>query len=343
MQAAQYIGNASFAVVEGNTEMPKSDEATVAVGYVGICGTDIHIYHGAMDHRVECPQVIGHEMAGRLTQLGDGVSDFAVGEKVVVRPLDYCGNCPACDRGHSHICHNLKFMGIDSPGALQSNWTVKARTLHKLPEHVSLREGALVEPLAVAVHDVSRARVAPGEDVVVLGGGPIGQLIGAVARVEGARVLVSEINPERRAFAEKQGLEVFDPSAGDLVAKVMEWTDGKGADVVFEVAGVQPTVEAMTEVAAVRGRICIVAIHGEAPPVDLFKFFWREIEMLGARVYTAEDFDRAIELIANGALDASSFITEEFPIERIADAFENLEKNGASIKSLISVEGEIDQ
>lgn len=343
MQAARYLGNASFDVVEGNAEAPGVGEVTVAVGYVGICGTDMHIYHGAMDHRVSCPQVIGHEMSGVVRALGDGVEDFSVGDKVVVRPLDYCGDCPACNRGHSHICHNLKFMGIDSPGALQSSWTVKSRTLHKLPDHVSLREGALVEPLSVAVHDVARARVAAGEDVVVLGGGPIGQLIAAVCRADGARVLISEINPQRRQFADKQGIETFDPSAGNLVDHVMGWTEGKGADVVFEVAGVKPTVEAMTEVAAVRGRICIVAIHGEAPPVDLFKFFWREIEMLGARVYTAEDFDRAIALIATGAIDANAFITEEFPIERIADAFHNLETNTASMKSLIAVEGAIDQ
>ncbi|MEM8724817.1 MAG: alcohol dehydrogenase catalytic domain-containing protein [Pseudomonadota bacterium] len=339
MQAATYQGNATFTVVEGSKTAPNADEAAVTVGYVGICGTDMHIYHGAMDHRVEVGQVIGHEMAGKINALGADVEGFEVGDRVVVRPLDYCGVCPACKRGHSHICHNLKFMGIDSPGAMQSSWTVKTRTLHKLPDHVTLRQGALVEPLAVAVHDVSRARVAPGEDVVVLGGGPIGQLIAAVARADGARVLVSEINPQRREFAEKQGIEVFDPSAGDLVEKVMEWTGDKGADVVFEVAGVMPTVQAMTEVAAVRGRICVVAIHGEAPPVDLFKFFWRELELLGARVYTAEDFERAIELIATGAIDADAYITEEFPLDQIAEAFENLEKNTASIKSLIAVEG----
>jgi len=343
MQAARYLGNASFDVVEGNSDAPAADEATVAVGYVGICGTDMHIYHGAMDHRVSCPQVIGHEMAGVVRALGDGVDGYSVGDKVVVRPLDYCGDCPACNRGHSHICHNLKFMGIDSPGALQSSWTVKSRTLHKLPDHVSLREGALVEPLSVAVHDVSRARVSAGEDVVVLGGGPIGQLIAAVCRAEGARVLISEINEQRRQFATEQGIETFDPSKGDLIKKVMEWTEDKGADVVFEVAGVKKTVEVMTEIAAVRGRICIVAIHGEAPPVDLFKFFWREIDMMGARVYTAEDFDRAIELIATGAIDAGAFITEEFPIDKIGDAFENLATNTASMKSLIVVEGAIDQ
>lgn len=339
MQAATYQGNATFNVTEGSSTPPQAGEVAVTVGYVGICGTDMHIYHGAMDHRVEVGQVIGHEMSGIIHTVGPDVTDFAAGDRVVVRPLDYCGDCPACNRGYSHICHNLKFMGIDSPGALQTSWTVKARTLHKLPDHVALRQGALVEPLAVAVHDVSRARIAPGEDVVVLGGGPIGQLIAAVARADGARVLVSEINSPRRDFAQSQGIEVFDPSSGDLVEKVMEWTDGKGADVVFEVAGVMPTVQAMTEVAAVRGRICVVAIHGEAPPVDLFKFFWRELELLGARVYTAEDFERAIELIANGSIDADAYITEEFPLDQIAQAFDNLEKNTASIKSLIAVEG----
>jgi len=336
MTAAQYIGNKSFDVVAGSKVGPAADEVRLDVGYVGICGTDMHIYHGVMDQRVGPPQVIGHEMSGVIAEIGDGVDGFEVGERVVVRPLDYCGECPACDEGHSHICHNLKFMGIDSPGALQSSWTVKSRTLHKLPENVTMEQGALIEPLSVACHDVARARLVAGEKAVVLGGGPIGQLIAQVAKGIGADVLISEVSDVRRDFAEDSGVKTVNPVDEDVKAVVDEWTGGKGADVVFEVTGVAPAVESMTELAAVRGRICMVAIHADAPPVNLFHFFWKELEMVGARVYEAVDFDKAIAMVADGDIDLEPFITSINSIQDIATAFSSMDGNPAGMKALIS-------
>ena len=278
MVAARYIGNKGFDLVAGEELAPKAGEVRLNVGYVGICGTDMHIYHGVMDQRVSIPQTIGHEISGVVAEIGEGVSDFTVGEKVVVRPLDWCGECPTCESGHTHICQNLKFMGIDTPGAFQSSWTVKARTLHKLPAGVNLKQGALVEPLSVACHDVRRSRLQAGEKVVVLGGGPIGQLVAAVAKSVGAEVLVSEPNESRRAFADELGVKSVNPIEQDLAAYVDEWTATKGADVVFEVSGVKPAIDAMTQVAGRRGRIVMVAIHSTKPEIDLFQFFWKELE-----------------------------------------------------------------
>ncbi|MGB5510844.1 MAG: alcohol dehydrogenase catalytic domain-containing protein [Woeseiaceae bacterium] len=340
MTAAQYIGNKSFDVVTGNTVAPAPGEVRLDVGFVGICGTDMHIYHGVMDKRVAPPQVIGHEMSGVIAELGADVEGFAVGDRVVVRPLDYCGDCPACDAGHSHICHNLKFMGIDSPGALQSSWTVKSRTLHKLPDNVTMKQGALIEPLSVACHDVARARLVAGEKAVVLGGGPIGQLIAQVAKGIGAEVMISEVSDVRRKFAEQSGVKTVNPVDEDVKAVVDEWTGGKGADVVFEVTGVAPAVESMTELAAVRGRICMVAIHSAAPPVNLFHFFWKELEMVGARVYEAADFDQAIAMVANGDLDLEPLITSVNSIQDIGTAFSSMDGNPAGMKALIKCGGE---
>ncbi|MEI8641216.1 alcohol dehydrogenase catalytic domain-containing protein [Pseudoalteromonas sp. Hal099] len=169
MQAAEYIGNKSFRIVAGQAIKPQADEVRLDVGFVGICGTDMHIYHGVMDQRVNPPHTIGHEISGVVAELGSNVTNLQVGDRVVVRPLDYCGDCPACNAGHSHVCHNLKFMGIDSVGAFQNSWTVKARTIHKLPDNVSLEQGALIEPLSVACHDISRSRLKAGEKAVVIG------------------------------------------------------------------------------------------------------------------------------------------------------------------------------
>ncbi|AMX02877.1 zinc-dependent alcohol dehydrogenase [Microbulbifer thermotolerans] len=334
--AAQYVGNRSFEILEGRVDAPSAGEVRLRVGYVGICGTDMHIYHGLMDHRVQPPQVVGHEMSGVVDAVGADVTGFSVGDRVVVRPLDYCGDCPACREGYSHICHNLKFMGVDSEGAFQSYWNVKARTLHKLPEHVSLKQGALIEPLAVACHDVSRARLKAGEKAVILGGGPIGQLIAQVAIGIGAEVMISEPSPERRSFATSNGVLAVNPVEQDLKSAVDEWTGGKGADVVFEVSGVQPAVDVMTEIAAVRGRICMVAIHSSKPQVDVFKFFWRELELVGARVYEAEDFERAIDMVADGKIDLEPFISKVAQLDQIDSAFSSMDGNPSGMKALVS-------
>ncbi|MBU2880816.1 alcohol dehydrogenase catalytic domain-containing protein [Psychrosphaera sp. B3R10] len=337
MLAAQYIGNKNFNIVEGQALKPGAGEVRLNVGYVGICGTDMHIYHGVMDQRVNPPATIGHEISGVVAELGDGVTGFSIGDKVVVRPLDWCGECPTCNAGYTHICQNLKFMGIDSPGAFQNSWTVKSRTLHKLPANVDLQQGALIEPLSVACHDIRRSRLQAGEKVVVLGGGPIGQLVAAVAKSVGAEVLVSEPNESRRAFAtEKLGVSAVNPIDTDLAKFVDEWTETKGADVVFEVSGVKPAIDAMTQIAGRRGRIVMVAIHAQAPEIDLFQFFWKELELLGARVYEAADFDWAVELISSGKIDVRPFISSVNELKDIGKAFAGMDNNPTGMKALVS-------
>ncbi|MBD0411216.1 zinc-dependent alcohol dehydrogenase [Pseudoalteromonas distincta] len=336
MQAAEYIGNKSFRIVAGQAIKPQADEVRLDVGFVGICGTDMHIYHGVMDQRVNPPHTIGHEISGVVAELGSNVTNLQVGDRVVVRPLDYCGDCPACNAGHSHVCHNLKFMGIDSVGAFQNSWTVKARTIHKLPDNVTLEQGALIEPLSVACHDIARSRLKAGEKAVVIGGGPIGQLVALVAKSVGAEVLISEVNNERRKFSARFDIETINPLEQDLQDYVSKWSDGKGADVVFEVSGVQPAVEAMTQIAAVRGRICMVAIHSQKPPVDLFQFFWRELELVGARVYEDADFEMAIDLVASGKVNLEPFITSVSELADISSAFASMDNNPTGMKALVS-------
>ncbi|MEV7429702.1 alcohol dehydrogenase catalytic domain-containing protein [Nocardioides sp. NPDC092400] len=321
-------------VGEAEPAPPGPGEVQVEVAYVGICGTDLHILHGSMDARVSMPAVIGHEMSGRVAAVGEGVTGWATGDPVTVMPLDWDGTCPACRAGHQHVCQNLDFVGIDSPGALQGRWNVRADLLVPLPRDLSLEHAALVEPVAVAVHDVRRSGLGAGDRVVVLGGGPIGVLIGIVARHAGAEVLVSEPDPGRRALVEGLGLETLDPTAADLVGAVDERTGGAGADVVFEVSGAAPAVLAATSVAKVRGTVVVVAIHPRPVPVDLQRVFWRELRLLGARVYERTDFERAVELLAAGVVPAAGLVTEVVGISRVADAFAALE-SGQAMKVLV--------
>jgi (R,R)-butanediol dehydrogenase / meso-butanediol dehydrogenase / diacetyl reductase len=329
MSAVYYQGGGKFAFGDARPEPPGAGDVRLDVAYCGVCGTDLHIAHGAMDARVHPPQVIGHEMSGTVAELGADVGGFSVGDPVVVRPLDTRGETPA-DRGFSHIGRNLKFLGIDAPGALQASWTVPAFTLHRLPPGVDLRLAALAEPLAVACHDVRRGEVAAGETAVVIGGGPIGLLIALVARAREARVLVVEPDPARRSLAQELGLAAFDPQ-DDLAGAIGEG----GAEVVFEVSGSAAGILAATKDASIRGRVVVVAIFPEPKPVALFDLFWKELEVRGARVYEPEDFEAAIELIAGGTLPLERVITGVEPLERVPALFDELRAGRSAMKILV--------
>jgi len=218
---------------------------------------------------------------------------------------------------------------------MQSSWAVPASVLHRLPAALDLRHAALVEPVAVACHDVQRSRLAFRERALVIGFGPIGTLIALVAREAGGRITVAEVNSARRAMAEALGFACVDPQSVDAAA-LIEMTDGKGFDVVFEVAGAQPAVDLAVAAAAARGRIVMVAIHAKPAELDLFRVFWRELELLGARVYRPDDFEQAIRLLAAGTIPADRLITETIDLDHIAEAFDGAHRG---MKTLLSIGG----
>lgn len=334
MQAVTYIGNSTVELTTRDQLAPGAGEVQIAVAYTGICGTDLHVLHGSMDARVSLPAVLGHEMSGRIAAVGDGVEDWVVGDPVTIMPLDWCGQCPACRAGHQHICQNLDFIGIDSPGSLQGRWNVPAHVLVRLPESLRLDHAALVEPVAVSVHDVRRAGLQAGEKAVVIGGGPIGVLIATAARHTGAEVVVIELDPSRRRMIQDLGFDVLDPTAQDQVEWVEEWTGGAGADVVFEVSGAPAAVLGATALAKVRGRLVIVAIHPQPRPLDLQRVFWRELSIVGARVYERPDFETAVDMLTDGVVPAEQLITAIVPLADTAGAFDKL-ASGQAMKVLI--------
>jgi (R,R)-butanediol dehydrogenase/meso-butanediol dehydrogenase/diacetyl reductase len=334
MTAVYYRGGGSFAVGACETGAPADDEVTVEVAYCGICGTDLHIAQGHMDGRVRAPQVIGHEAAGRIAAVGADVDSLAVGEAVVVRPLDTRGETPA-DKGFAHVARHLRFLGIDSPGALQTRWNVPAFTVHRVPPGTDLRLAALVEPLAVACHDVARSGLRPGETALVIGGGPIGVLIALVARSRGGRVVVSELSDRRLRLCRELGLETVDPRDGDVAAVIKQLTDGRLADVVFEVSGSAAGLALTTKTAGIRSRIVVVAIFPEPQPVSLFDLFWKELELYGARVYEPSDFERAIALVHARALPLDRLVTSVEPLQALPELFPALVRGGEEMKVLV--------
>jgi 2-desacetyl-2-hydroxyethyl bacteriochlorophyllide A dehydrogenase len=337
MRASFYERNQRFRIGEAPMPAPAADEALLRVRRVGICGTDLHIFQGHLDHRIPLGGTIGHETLAEIAE-APAASGFRAGERVVVEPLKTCGACRACRMGGAYLCYRLRVLGVEESGGMQEYWAVPVANLMRVPATLGDDEAAMIEPLAVATHDVRRAEVKAGDTVLVFGGGPIGALIAMVARRRGARVVVSEVNPFRVDILRKLGLDVVGPGQ-DLEAFVETWTGGDGADVVFEVTGNPAAVRAMTDMVRVWGTISMVAIHGEPLPVDLYRFFARELTMHGSRLYSRQDWEEAIGLAASGAVTLPPLVSRRIPLESLQQGMEEALRGGPVMKVLIDLGG----
>ena len=335
MRAAFYQGARTFTTGEMEKPALGGDEALLRVRRVGICGTDLHIFQGHLDHRVPKGGVIGHETFGEVVE-APGTSGFTSGDRVVVEPVVCCGACRACRMGASYLCYQLKVLGVDLPGGMREYWAVSASRLLRVPDSISDDHAALIEPLAVAVHDVNRADVKRGDAVLVFGGGPIGTLIALVARHRGARVAVAEVNPFRLDILEAFGLERVGPGT-DVVKWTDQWTDGTGVDVAFEVTGNPLAARTVADVVRVWGTVSIVAIHAEPVPVNLYQMFARELVMHGSRLYARADWEEAIRLVASGAVPVGPLVSRRIPLESLQRGMEEALGGGPVMKVLVEV------
>src|SRR5688572_18657437 len=335
MKASFYRGNRRFETGSALMPQPAAGEALLRVRQVGICGTDLHIFQGHLDHRVPRGGIIGHETFAEVVS-APGSSGFAEGDRVVVEPVQFCGTCRACRMGATYLCYQLKVLGVDVTGGMQEYWAVPAARLLKLPDGVSDHDAPLIEPLAVATHDVTRAGVKPGDRVVVFGGGPIGTLIALVSRQRGADVKVSEINPHRVEMLKRFGLSAIGP-AEDVKAVVNDWTDGNGADIAFEVSGSADAAALVTEVVRVWGTVSIIAIHSEPVPMHLDSLFARELTVHGSRLYARAAWEEAIRLVATGAVDVAPLVSRVIPIDDLQHGMEEALGGGPVMKVLVQV------
>jgi (R,R)-butanediol dehydrogenase/meso-butanediol dehydrogenase/diacetyl reductase len=337
MRASHYLGDRTFRTAPASMPVPAAGEALLRVRRVGICGTDLHIFQGHLDHRVPRGGIIGHETFAEVREAPAG-SGFQPGDRVVVEPVLSCGTCRACRMGAPYVCYALKVLGVDVPGGMQDYWAVPTARLLKVPGSLTDDHAALIEPLAVATHDVTRAQVKAGNAVVVLGGGPIGCLIALVCRHRGARVKVVEINPFRLDLLTGFGLETIGPDQ-NAVQAVSDWTGGDGADIVFEVTGNPAAVRLMTDLVRVWGTISVVAIHAEPMPVNLYPMFARELTMHGSRLYTRGAWEEAIRLASTGAVPVGPLVSRRIPLEELQQGMEAALGGGPVMKVLVDLVG----
>lgn len=335
MRASFYEGAGRFRTGTAAVPAAAAGEAVLKVKRVGICGTDLHIFQGHLDHRVPRGGIIGHETFAEVAEAPAGAG-FVKGDRVVVEPLRVCHACRACKMGATWLCYKLKVLGVDVSGGMQEYWAVPTERLIKVPASLSDDHAAVMEPLAIATHDVTRANVKEGDAVLVFGGGPIGALIALVARHRGARVIVSEVNPFRVALLKGLGLEVVGPGV-DVVKFANDWTDGEGVDIAFEVTGNAAAVRLMTDVVRVWGTISVVAIHAEPMVVNLYPMFARELTMHGSRLYARADWEEAIRLAASSAVPVGPLVTHKIPLEGLQEGMEQALRGGPVMKVLVDL------
>ena len=334
MRAARFWGKEDIHLEEVPVPEIGHGEALIKVGYAGICGSDMWIYSGTHP-RAKAPLIMSHEFAGEIVAItGDDDRGFKVGDHVAVNPLLYCGRCLPCRTGRHHVCKKLGLSGIDADGGFAEYVKVGINQLVKLPEDLPLDLAALTEPTAVAVHAVHRGGVKVGDQVVVLGGGPIGYLVAVSARAAGAaQVIVSEPSDLRRTLAARHGFTVVDGGPGTK-DEILALTDGEGADVVFDAAGVPATAALATELVRVSGRVVIVGVFKHPAPVDLLAVNFNELEIVGTRVYTDEAFAAAARLVANSP-DVADVISHRLPLSEAPQAMRIAREAKEAMKILV--------
>ena len=301
-------------------------EVLMRIRRIGICGSDVHVYHGTHPY-TDYPIVQGHEFSATVEAVGDGVTGISVGAMVTAMPQVVCGRCPPCRRGDYHICDTLKVLGFQTHGVGQDLFAIPADKVFVLPESFTFEQGALVEPTAVAVHAVGRGGDVAGRNVVVLGGGPIGNLVGQVAGACGANVLICEISAHRLEVARQCGLtDVCDAGSEPLTDASRRVFGDEGYSLALECVGVEPTIAAAIDSIAKGGTIVVVGVFGEKPRLDLGIVQDRELNLVGTLMYKHEDYERAIELIAGGEVVTDPLMSRHFPFEQFLAAYECIEK-----------------
>lgn len=315
---------------------PGPGEVRVASALVGICGSDTHAAAGHHPF-IDRPYRPGHEVVGVVEEVGPGVSDLAVGDRVVLEPSLVCGQCRRCREGRYNICENLAVVGCQTAGGMADAFTVPRDRLHRVPVGMSDELAALVEPLATPVHAVRLAGVGPGSRVAVLGAGPIGLLVLVAARHAGAEfVLVTDVMAEKLERARRLGAdEVLLANAPDLVERATAVLEG--ADVVFDCVARESSMAQAVELVDKGGTVMVVGVAAGPTVVPLHVVQDREIRVLGSLMYVWEDVEQAIELLDSGVVESGELVTATFPVERAAAAFAAA-SDPQQVKVLVSLE-----
>lgn len=334
MKALMYYGKENVRIEDVPEPELKPGTIKVHPAFTGICGGDLHLYYDGEEsgsnskdkpHPLSdetLPIVFGHEMSGTIEAIADDVeTDMKVGDPVVVESEMACGHCPACKAGNYNDCEVMGFIGVNGwGGGLSEHIVVDARRVYPIGD-IPLDQAAMIEPFAVGYHAIRLVDVQPGQTALVGGAGPIGLLLGVILKAKGLKVIMSEISQARKdkALDSHAADVVIDPTKEDLLERVKEETDGKGADVAFDSVGAESVVHQLLSALKAQGHLIIVALHVRPVTMNLTKEMGFGEKFMGGSMGYANDHADAIKLIQDRHIDLSTFITDRIKVEDIVE------------------------
>lgn len=340
MKASRFLGNKTFAVTDLPTPHAGPGELVLRNQVCGVCGTDVHIYHGEPGSAdVNPPVVLGHEYSGEVVEVGEGVTGFAVGDHVTVDPNIYCGHCAYCQNGKKQLCPSMEAIGVTRDGGFAQYSRIPASQAFKLEPTVPWEAAAMAEPLACCLHGIDLAGIQVGDKVCVVGGGAIGLLMVQLAKLSGAaQIVLSEPNEKRRQVGLQLGANAaIDPTRPDAQEAFAQVLDG-GANVVIECVGNVPAVKSAFQFAGKGATVLLFSV----PKVDatfdlpLFDVYKKELTIKGSFV-NPDTHARAVALINSGKVDFDPIITHRFPLDQLPEAIA-MQMSDASIKVVVEAQ-----
>jgi 2-desacetyl-2-hydroxyethyl bacteriochlorophyllide A dehydrogenase len=317
MKAAVLQGKGKFTIEEVPEPVLDKDEVLIKVQYCGICGSDLHVF------KEGAGVGFGHEFSGDIVGMGSDVKGWKLGERVAVDPVVSCDECFWCKRGELGLCEQYFIALVEYKGAFATYAKAKYYNLHKLPRGLSYEEGAIIEPTTCALHATKVAGMQKGDVVAVLGLGPIGQLVARVAKASGAKaVYASEVSQLRLEMARGAVDEVIDAKVTNPVERILELTDGRGPDIVFECAGAVATTQQSIALVRKGGTVVIVAICFEQVELPVSNINLRGLTVKGSMCFSPGEYAAALKLIKNRKIDVAPLLRRKMPLAKINEAFE---------------------
>ena len=318
--------------------LEQDDQVKVKVKRVGICGSDMHIYHGT-NPLATYPRIVGHEVTGEIVEIGSSVSKVAVGDRVVIEPIHYCGECYACKSGRPNVCKEVTVFGVHEDGGMREFIVLPEKQIHKVDSTIDWDEAVMAEPYTIGAQAVWRGNVGEGQTVFIQGAGPIGITVLKMAKLRGATTIISDITNERLAFAKENGADyTINPSEVDAVEKINEITNDEGANVVIDAVGMPRTFEMSVEVASPAGYVVVLGFTETPSAIAQMLITKKELTIVGSRLQTNQ-FEKVVTLINEKKLTHNGLVTHKFNVDQIKEAFDFIEKNPDKVrKAVISFE-----
>lgn len=323
---------------------PEKGEVLVKIKKIGICGSDIHVWHGTHPF-TSYPVTQGHELSAQVIKCGEGVTGFTPGQKVTIEPQVYCGKCYPCTHGKYNLCENLKVMGFQTTGTASEYFAVDASKVTPLPENLTYDEGAMIEPLAVTVHAAKRFPDIKGAKAVILGAGPIGILLAQSCKALGAKeVMITDISDYRLELAKSVGADyAVNTKNRDFGEALVECFGPDKADVIYECAGSDITMGQAIKYARKGSTIILVAVFGKMANIDLAVLNDHELDLNTSMMYRHEDYVDAIRFVSEGAIQLKPLMSKHFAFEDYAAAYEYIDSHReTTMKVLIDVDPQAD-